>query len=282
MGKADWMRFRTTAQASQIQVVLNEQMPQERGLASPLWTRRAVCDLIQQMFGIAMSVRTVGEYLKRWGYTPKKPQRHGRYQDPDEFQEWLEKIDPAIEEFAVKEDAEILWCDEAGVDSNDHVGTGYALVGEPSTIEVSSSPCRMNWISAISNEGDVRFMTYAQTMTSALFVTFLAKLTAGVSRKRYLIVDRHPTHEGGIVEAWLQNHDSQIQMFYLPRRAPELNPVESLNNDMKSGVNAKKLPEDKKELRSNIQRFMQRIAKLPEHVINYFSNPFIQYAAGTM
>ena len=59
-----------------IQIVLNEQMPQERGITSPLWTRRAVRDLIQQMFGIAMPVtRTVGEYLKRWGYTPKKPQR---------------------------------------------------------------------------------------------------------------------------------------------------------------------------------------------------------------
>ena len=27
----------------------------------------------------------------------------------------------------------------------------------------------MNLISAISNEGDVRFMTYAQTMTATLF-----------------------------------------------------------------------------------------------------------------
>jgi transposase len=186
----------------------------------------------------------VGEYLRRWGYTPKKPQRHARYQDPEEIREWLEITYPAIEEFAAEEDAEILWCDETGVDSNQHVGIGYALLGEPATIEVSSSPCRMNLISAISNEGEARFMTYAQTMTSALFVTFLTKLIAGASRMLYLIVDRHPTHTAGIVEAWLQNHEQQITMFYLPRRAPELNPVESLNNDMKSGVNATKLPDD--------------------------------------
>lgn len=275
-------RTLSVEQAAQIQIVLDEQMPQECGILSPLWTRRAVRDLIQQRFGIEMPVRTVGEYLKRWGYSPKKPQRHARYQNPEEVQEWLEKIYPAIEEFAAKEDAEILWCDETGIDSNDHVGTGYARVGEPATIEVSSSPCRMNLISAISNEGDVRFMTYAQTMTAPLFVTFLTKLIAGASHKAYLIVDRHPTHEAGIVEAWLQNHESQIEMFYLPRRAPELNPVEYLNQDLKSGVNAEKLPEDKKELRSNIQRFMQRLAKLPEHVINFFTNPFIQYAANTM
>jgi transposase len=138
-------------QASQIQVVLNEQMPQAHGIASPLWTRRAVRDLIQRMFDIAMPVRTVGEYLRRWGYTPKKPQRHARYQDPEEIREWLEITYPAIEEFAAEEDAEILWCDETGVDSNQHVGIGYALLGEPATIEVSSSPCRMRREKGVRN-----------------------------------------------------------------------------------------------------------------------------------
>ena len=229
-----------------------------------------------------MPVRTVGEYLKRWGYTTKKPQRHARYQDADEVQEWLEKIYPAIEESAAKENAEILWCDETGIDSNTHVGKGYALVGESATIEVSSTPCRMNVISAISNEGDLRFMTYAQTMTGALFVTFLAKLIAGASRKIYLIADRLPAHEAAVVDAWVAEHSNQLELFYSPRRAPERMPVEYLNNDMKSQVNAEKLPEDKQELRSNMQRFLQRLAKLPEHVMSYFCNPFVEYAAGTM
>jgi len=275
-------RLLSDEQASQIQIILNAESPQDRGIASPLWTRRAVRDLIQQLFDVSIAVRTVGEYLKRWGYTPKKPQRHARHQDPAEVQEWLGKTYPALEKRAVKENAEILWCDETGIDSNDHHGTGYALVGQKATIEVSSSPCRMNLVSTISNEGEVRFMTYAQTMTGPLFVTFLMKLIAGASRKLYVIADRLKVHESRVVDQWLENHKEQIELFYLPRRAPELNPVEYLNQDMKSGVNAEKLPEDKKELRSNIQRFMHRLAKLPEHVMSYFENHFIQYAAGTM
>jgi transposase len=275
-------RTLSNEQAAQIQVVLDEQMPNDRGIASPLWTRRAVQSLIRQLFRIEMPVRTVGEYLKRWGYTPKKPQRHARGQDPEAVLEWLEKIYPAIEEFAVKEDAEILWSDETGIDSNDHLGTGYALVGETPTIEVSSSPCRMNVITAFSNEGDLRFMTYAQTMTTPLFLTFLGKLITGAKRKIYLIVDRHPAHEAGAVEDWLAKHRSEIAMFYLPARAPELNPVEYMNHDLKLGVNAEKLPEDKKELRSNMQRILHHLAKLPEHVMSYFRNSFVQYAAGTV
>ena len=119
-------------------------------------------------------------------------------------------------------------------------------------------------------------------MTGVLFVTFLAKLIAGASRKIYLIADRLPVHESAVVDAWLATHKSRLEMFYSPRRAPERMPVEYLNNDMKSRVNAEKLPDDKKELRSNLQRFLQSLAKLPEHVASYFHNPFVEYASGTM
>ena len=37
-----------------------------------LWTRVAVRQLIQMRFGIEMPVRTVGEYLKRWGFTTQR------------------------------------------------------------------------------------------------------------------------------------------------------------------------------------------------------------------
>jgi transposase len=265
-----------------LQTILHTQSPQQAGITSPLWTRKAVRALIAQQYGIDMPVRTVGEYLKRWGFTAKKPQHHARGQDWEEVQEWLEKIYPAIEAFAAKENAEILWCDETGMDVNTHLGTGYALKGQPATIEVSSSPCRMNVISAISNDGDLRFMTYAETMTGALFVTFLTKLIAGADRKIYLIADRLPAHESAVVDAWLAKHKSKLELFYSARRAPERMPVEYLNNEMKSGTNAEKLPETKKELRFNLQRFLQSLAKLPEHVASYFHNPFVEYASGTM
>jgi hypothetical protein len=81
------------------------------------------------------------------------------------------------------------------------------------------------------------------------------------------------------VETWLREHEEQIEMFYLPPRAPELNPDESLNNDIHSGVNATKLPDTQKELRSHIQSFMHKLAKLPRRIMSYFANPYIQYAA---
>lgn len=262
-----------------IQTILNTQSPQEAGIASPLWTRRAVRDLIAQQFAIDMPVRTVGEYLKRWGYTSKKPQRHARGQDPEEVQEWLEKIYPAIEEQAAEENAEILWSDETGIDANTHVGTGYAPKGKPATIEVSTSPSRINVISALSKDGDLRFMTYPQTMTGPVFVKFLEELIAGATQKIYLIVDRLPAHVAARVEEWLDSHREKLELFYLARRAPERMPVEYLNNEMKTEVNAKKLPESKEELRSNVECFLQFLADLPEQVKSLFRNPKVAYAS---
>src|ERR1700751_4999722 len=123
-----------------------------------------------------MPVRTVGEYLRRWGYTPKGPGRHAKDQDPGEVRRWLEETYPAIEERAAREGAEIFWCDETGAAADEQPRRGYAREGKPATIEVPDRHIRMNAISAISNEGSVQFMTYKETMTAALFLTFLGRL----------------------------------------------------------------------------------------------------------
>ena len=68
-------------------------------------------------------------------------------------------------------------------------------------------------------------------------------------------------------------------MFWLPRRARELNAGEYLNNDLKGQVNAVGLPETRQELECNFQRFMNRLMELPTHVMSYFQHPKVQYAA---
>ena len=71
-------------QAARIQHLIDSTAPEEAGIACPLWSRRAVRDLIAQEFGIPLPVRTVGKYLKRWGYTAKRPRRHAKDRDPEE------------------------------------------------------------------------------------------------------------------------------------------------------------------------------------------------------
>lgn len=272
-------RFLSDQQAECIKQRIDYSSPQDLGIPHALWTRRAVRDLIRKEFDIDLAERTVGEYLRRWGYTSKKPSRHSQHQKPDEVEPWLEETYPAIETLATKENAEILWTDEVGVAAEHHPGCGYARQGERATMDVPSPHIRVNQISAISNEGTVRFMTYKGSLNAAVFLTFLSKLLEGAGRKILLIADRLQAHKTPEVLAWIEAHSAQIEVFYLPAYSPELNPVEYLNNDMKGTVNEAGLPADRGTLQGRLLDFMKRLAGVPSHVISYFLHPWTQYAA---
>jgi transposase len=272
-------RFLSDPQAQRIQELIDHNSPEKLGIAHALWTRRAVRDLIRTECNLDLAERTVGQYLRRWGYTSKKPARHARQQKPDEVQQWLAETYPAIEEQAAREHAEILWTDEVGVDADHHPGCGYAREGERATMEVPGPHIRVNQISAISNEGTVRFMTYQGSLNAAVFLVFLKNLIKGATRKIILIADRLQAHKTPDVLAWVEEHKDHIEVFYLPAYAPELNPVEYMNNDLKGEVNKAGLPENRGTLHSRITGFMKTLAGVPKHVISYFLNPWVQYAA---
>ena len=225
-------------------------------------------------------MRTVGEYLKRWGYTAKAPRRHAKDQDPDEVDRWLECTYPAIEARAAREAAEIHWCDETGAAADEQAREGYAREGDPARVEVPRPHIRMDLVSTISNEGEVHFLTYKESMTGARFVTFLEKLLEETTRKVFLILDRLPAHETKGVADWVAAHADRIELFRLPKYAPELNADEYLNDDLKGAINAEGLPESREELRSRMAHFMSKLLHLPEHVRNYFRHPCMQYASG--
>jgi len=272
-------RALTDEQADHLQRLLRSHNPEELGIRAPLWSRRAVAELIRKEFDLSLAVRTVGLYLERWGFTAKRPRRHSRDQVPEEVRQWLEETYPAIEARAQQESAEIHWGDEVGVAADEHPARGYAPAGEPATMDVPDRHLRANQISTITNEGKVRFMTYTRTMTAALFLVFLGRLLRSTTGKVFLIVDRLRAHMTPEVTAWVATHRDRIEVFYLPRYAPELNADEYLNNDLKGSVNAAGLPHNKGEVRSRIQQFMRQLLHLPEHIMSYFEHPSVQYAA---
>jgi transposase len=266
-------------QERSLQEAIETSSPQELGIASALWTRQAVRELIGQRYGIRLPIRTVGEYLRRWGFTPQKPVRKAYKQDPEAVAEWLEETYPEIERRAAQEGGEIHWGDETGVRSTCQHSRGYARPGETPELTVPGSRFSVNMISTLTHSGKVRWMIYTGRMNAALFIVFLARLIAGASKKIFLIVDHLSVHEAGAVQEWLSDKADRIEVFYLPKYAPERNPDEYLNCDVKGNINTDGLPQDRKELQGKLHRFMQRLAKLPARVASYFEHKHINYAS---
>ena len=266
-------------QEQALQRLIDTKSPPELGIASALWTRAAVQELVHQQTSLRLPLRTVGEYLRRWGYTPQKPVRKAYKQDPEAVAAWLEKTYPEIERRAAREGGEIHWGDETGVRSTCQHSRGYAHPGATPELTVPGSRFSVNMISTITNQGKVRWMIYDGKMNAALFLVFLTRLLAGATKKVFLIVDHLSVHEAAVVAEWLGGKEEQIEVFYLPKYSPERNPDEYLNCDVKGNINTDGLPKDRQELKGKLRRFMQKLSKLPGRIASYFQHKYIEYAA---
>ena len=158
-------------------------------------------------------------------------------------------------------------------------GRGYAHPCDTPELTVPGTRFSVNMISTITAQGKVRWMIYDGRMNAALFIVFLTRLIAGATKKIFLIVDNLSVHEAAAVNAWLADKQNRLEVFYLPKYAPERNPDEYLNCDVKGNINTDGLPKDREELKGKLRRFMQMLSKLPERIASYFKHKCIEYAA---
>jgi len=269
----------TVEQEKQIQRLIRDKQPDQMKLPFALWSRIAVQQLIQQLWAMRMPIRTVGEYLKRWGFTPQKPFRRAYEQNPKLVKQWLEEQYPGIARRAKQEDAEIQWADETGLCNGSYYGRSYAPRGQTPAVRLPARPQRINLISTVTNQGKVRFMVYRDTMTAQTMIRFMRRLTKDVGRKVFLIVDNLRVHHSKLVRQWLEEHREQIEVFYLPSYSPELNPDEYLNCDLKVGVHTGVPATSKSELARKAIGHLRMLQKRPARVAKYFKHPKIAYAA---
>lgn len=273
--------FRTLnpEQEKQLKKAITDKTPDQLKFPFALWTRRAVQQLIIQLFSIDMPIRTVGEYLKRWGFTPQKPLRRAYEQNPKAVQRWLNEQYPVIVARAKKEKAEINWGDETGLCNDSQHGRSYAPKGNTPAIRLNAKRESVSLISSVTNQGKVRFMIYDKTMNAHTFIKFCRRLIKDAGKKIYLILDNLRVHHSRLVKQWVEQHHEKIELFFLPSYSPELNPDEYLNCDLKAGVHSGIPARSKDQLKSKAISHLRMLQKKPHRVKKYFNHPHIAYAA---
>jgi len=272
-------RTLTAVQEHEIQKAIVDKCPDQLKFPFALWTRVAVQQLIRELFSIKMPIRTVGEYLKRWNYTPQKPLRKAYKQNPKAISAWLKDEYPTIAMKSKKENAEIHWGDETGLCNDSYHGRSYAPRGETPAIKIHPRCQRVNLISTVTNQGKVRFMIYKDKMNSQTLIQFMKRLIKDSDQKIFLILDNLRVHHSHLVKDWLKDHKTEIEIFFLPSYSPELNPDEYLNCDLKIGVHSKVPARTKEQLAKKTLSHLRKLQKMPSRVKNYFKHPKISYAA---
>ncbi len=266
-------------QAATIVNLITDHCPEQLMMPFALWTREAVRDLIHVRFGIASSLGMVGRLLRRWGFTPQKPVTRAYERKDARIRNWLKREYPALRRRAKREKAEIYWEDETGLRSDHVVGRSYSPRGETPVIRNTGNRFGCNIISAVNNLGKMRFRVFKGGFTQSVMIDFLDRLVRDAKRKIIVIADGHPAHRGRRLRQWLQEHASHCELVLLPGYAPELNPDELLNQDLKSNVFWSGRPRTRDELVEQTRSYLRATQKRPDIVRAYFQEAHVNYAA---
>jgi transposase len=282
----------TAEEAGKVQSWIADKTPDQLRLPFALWTSRAVRDLIALRLGKRLGLSTVQLYLQRLstsstsrrgigpagpiGMTPQKPLARARERQPAVVAAWLAQDYPAIAERAKAEGAAIYWGDETGISNQDRIGRSYAPKGQTPVVVRTARRITQSMISAVGNRGLMRFMLYAGALNADRFIAFLRRLSKDAGQKVFLIVDNLEVHHANKVKTWVAAHAHEIELFYLPAYAPDHNPDEYLNNDLRQKL---RQPGSQDELIKNTRSVLRAIQRSPQRIRAYFKPPAVRYAA---
>jgi len=178
---------------------------------------------------------------------------------------------------AEEEDAAIYWGVETGVNNCENVEHGFSRKGHPPVLPVEIKRVRVNMISAISDQGPVRFILYQNSMNQQRLIEFMCRLVRMSRQKVFLILDNLKVHHRKLVTAWLGRHRQQIEVFFLPPYAPEYNPDKYLNHTLKLPVHSGKPPYSAADISHKIQFFMCMLQHNPCRVSAFFRHSRLSY-----
>jgi transposase len=266
-------------QEQRIRRLIAERCPDQLKLPFSLWTREAVGVLIERETGVRLSASALGRTLRDWEFTAQRPAHRATERREPKVRAWLQHEYPAIAARAKAENAEIHWADETGLSNQANYGRSFAPKGKTPVLPRPAARVSQSMISSLTNRGTLRFMVYDGALTAATFLVFLRRLVQGAGRKLFVIVDNLRVHRAKRVTAWTRANAERIELFYLPPYAPEHNPDEFLNNDVKQAMARQPVPRDKASLKAGLTSYMRGLQRRPAKVRAFFQAATVRYAA---
>jgi len=144
------------------------------------------------------------------------------------------------------------------------LGYGWFKQGERPTIDVSGGWQTAKLLGAVTETGESRYFRCSSNFTSEVTIHLLQALQREFGEKLVVVLDNAPYFASKAVTEFVEN--SPIELCYLPRYSPHLNPVEECWRQLTS-VLKNRLFEDLDDLHQAISNALDTIT--PPNVFNY-------------
>jgi putative transposase len=202
--------------------------PRAFGLYRSRWSCATVALLLWQEQGVRVGRETVRRRLHEQGLVWRRPRPVVGPQDPKR-QAILAKLRRLMAQ--TPEDETWVFMDEVDVNLNPKIGPMWMRRGQQATVETpGDNEKRYLAGSQHWRTGAVLLTPGAagQGRNAELFVRHLEDLRHRLRRYRriHVLCDNARPHDCRKVRDYLSRHGDRIVLHYLPRRAPECNPIE--------------------------------------------------------
>jgi transposase len=251
--------------------------PEQFKFPFALWTSKMLVKLIKDKLGIQLSKSSICRVLNQLGLSSQKPLWRAHQQDPEKVKKWINKEFPSISARAKRERAEVWFSDEAGIKSDAHSGKTWSKRGKTPVVRTTGARFGLNLISAVNRRGELRFMCINGRMNAGVFIEFLKRLMNGADKKVFLVVDGHPCHKAKKVKSFVEENQTQIELFFQPPYSPELNADEHVWNDLKNNCIGRKVIAGPDMMKKAVLSFLRFLQKTPSRVASYFHAPELNY-----
>jgi len=256
---------------------VNGKNPMQYGFDFGLWTRQIVRELVQQKFGVTLSLASIGALLARLGLTAQKPLQRAYQRDPQAIERWQRDTYPAIARRAKAEKADIYFWDESGFRADAVHGKTWGRRGKTPVVRVPGQRQRISAASAVSAKGAFWFATYQGGLKGESFVELLKKLMYRRKKPLHLVLDGLPAHKTKVVKTYVAATQGRLTLHFLPGYAPELNPDELVWSHAKRTGNARRPLQKGEKLEPRISAQLAEIANNPKLVRSFFKHPSVAY-----
>jgi len=178
-----------------------------------------------QVHGVRLGREAVRRQLHRACLVWRRPRPVLRQPDPDK-----DNIIKGLRQLlrTLPADEVCLFEDEADVQTNPDIGPMWMPRGAQAEVETPGDNHKNYLAGSLNWRTGALIRTFGPRRDSALFIAHLEELRHRLRRykKIHLILDNAKFHDSKAVRDYLARHPGRFELHWLPKRAPECNPVE--------------------------------------------------------
>jgi putative transposase len=200
--------------------------PRDFGYFRSRWSCQTLAEVLAWETGERMSSETIRRGLERLGFVWRRPRPVVGPVDP-EFERKLAAIRDLIARLLA--DETVVFQDEVDVHLNPKIGSAWMVRGHQSEVITPGNNQKRHVAGSLHwRTGTLLVSPPGRKRNAKLFVAHLDDLRQRLRgyRKIHVICDNATFHGSRLVQEYLYRWRGRIELHFLPKYAPETNPIE--------------------------------------------------------